>query len=64
METLGWSKGKEVKVPFFIIAENKHMYTVDTNGVIIKTDQIPTALSVLKTGEEIKQVNSDSVFMI
>lgn len=63
METLGWTKDEEVKLPFFVIAEEKPVDTVDTNGVVIKTDQRLTALSVFKTREEIKQAHADSAFL-
>lgn len=63
METLGWTKDEEVKAPFFVIAENKDIDTVDANGVVTKTDVRLTALSVFKTREEIKQAHADSAFL-
>jgi len=63
METLGWSSDDDVKTPFFVIAENKNIDTIDANGVVTKTDVRLTALSVFKTRDEIKQAHADSAFL-
>ena len=63
METLGWSKNEEVKLPFFAIAEIKDVDTIDANGVVTATSQRLTALSVFKTREEIKQAHAESAFL-
>lgn len=63
METLGWSKDEEVKTPFYAIAIDKDVDTIDANGVVTKTDKRLTALSVFKTREEIKQAHAESAFL-
>ena len=60
METLGWATDADVKTPFFVIAENKGIDTIDANGVVTKTEQRLTALSAFKTRDEIKQAHAES----
>ena len=60
METLGWSKDEDVKTPFFVIADNKDIDTIDANGVVTKTEKRLTALSAFKTREDIKQAHAES----
>ena len=60
MESLGWTKDEDVKTPFFVIADNKDIDTIDANGVVTKTEKRLTALSAFKTREEIKQAHADS----
>lgn len=67
MEALEWTKNEDIKFPFFCIADEKEIGSldasgnavVDANGVEIKTKRL-TALSAFKTKSEITQAHADA----
>ena len=67
MEALEWTTNADIKFPFFCIAEEKLIGSLntngeavtDSNGVEIKTPRL-TALSAFKTKNEITQAHADS----
>ena len=67
MNALGWNTTEDVTLPFFCIAEEKQIGSlnangepvVDSNGVEITSPRL-TALSAFKTKAEITQAHADS----
>ena len=67
MEALEWTANEDVKFPFFCIADEKEIGSldaqgnpvVDSAGVEVKTKRL-TALSAFKTKAEITQAHADS----